>query len=217
MRDRKSNGRRREKGSFSLRSSLPVGLVFIAILAAVFLSAVAMIFLLERDSKNQIFSATESSLWASFQLQSELYRFRIEINKVNTNRRLGKDGLSKPLDILMSRLPILKQGQIGAQIQNIPEARHLIQQIESQLSEIEPLITEIEGGQMDSIHATRRKLINLDSLVNRFVVAVNQGHMDNMVTERQLLSDDFPIAQSPDHNLPGGVGNPVNPATLCPA
>ena len=193
MRDERRSKRRHDRGIFSLRAGVPIALIFIAVLTAIFSSAVFMIFVLERDSKNQIFSAKESALWASFQLQSELYRFRIELDRVADNQRLGKDGLSRPMDILMSRLPILKQGQIGQQIQNYPEARHLIQQIESQLLEIDPLIQEIESGQFSSIHPAKRKLVNLDSLVNRFVVAVNQGHMENMVTERQVLSDDFQL------------------------
>ncbi|WP_181905469.1 hybrid sensor histidine kinase/response regulator [Aestuariispira insulae] len=166
-------------------------MLFTFALGILFLSAIWMVIVLERDSKTRTFSASESTLWASVQLQTELYRFRINLDDIMDTGELGTVGIQQPFDVLISRMPILTSGEIGADIQKIVRARELFHQIQTQLNEIEPLVPQVQAGKLEVGFVIERKLQNLDSLVNRFVLAVNQGHMERMVDERRLLTEDF--------------------------
>lgn len=170
-----------------------------AFLAATLLLLVAcsvgMILWLNDSARREAQSASESPLWAAYQLQASLYRFRSTVVDAEYGGDLGSEGIRIPYEIFMSRLPILHSGEIGTTIDGIKNADAMLSQITAQAEEMDGIVGLIEEGNFDSVHLLRLKLDNLRPVVNHFVVTVNQGYMDYIVETRTERVDSFMILQ----------------------
>lgn len=166
----------------------------IALTAALLLlvaSSAGMILWLDNSARREAESASESPLWASFQLQASLFRFRNAVVDAEYSGELGPDGVLLPYELFMSRLPILRHGEVGETILAIPNADALLAQISAQSQELEGIVRLIEDGGYDNIHLLRVKLDNLSPIANRFVLTVNQGYMEEIVERRNLRVTEF--------------------------
>lgn len=190
---RANDSRPRKTGQSRIGRYLTIFLI--ATLLLLVACSVGMILWLNDSARREAASASDSPLWASYQLQASLYRVRNIVVDSEYRGDLGDAGVRLPYEILLSRLPILRKGQIGEVITHIDESQALLAQITAQIEEMENLVRLVESGNFEHIHLLRLKLDNLRPIVNRFVLTVNQGYMDQIVATRNERVDSFLILQ----------------------
>ncbi|TPE53459.1 hypothetical protein FJM67_06540 [Maribrevibacterium harenarium] len=143
-------------------------------------------------------SAFESSRWNALQLQVQTYRF------ANYLQRLSKDDL--PLqgdslfqyDLLMSRIDLLRTGQIGDLVKTFGGGRvtRLINIINGEFELIGASLARLEQGDLAVVSNILARLEVTDTRINELVVLVNEGANDHVTEQRNQLNHQLELLQN---------------------
>ena len=165
-------------------------LTYVLVFSVVTLSVIAftLISMSSNSSRLNARQVFESSRWNALQLQLQTYRLLDYVSELsNQDMPLNGDGYFQ-YDLVMSRIDLLRQGEIGNHIRNFSNGRavRLLNIITGELELISLNIEHLEQGQLDQIPIIVQRLRSLDSQITDFVVIVNQG-ANNYVTEQRTL------------------------------
>lgn len=131
----------------------------------------------ETNSHNER-SASESILWNSVQLQLQTYRFVDFLQQLEKQNKPLNGTAYYQYDLLMSRVDLLRQGEVGAVIRSYPEGKafRLLNIINAELELLSLNIARLENNEADNDDILEERVQSLFGPINEFVLEVNQGN-----------------------------------------
>ena len=162
---------------------------FILFIITVALAIFSIITYTSDSSKNNSRRVFESSLWNALQLQLQSYRFLnylIELDQQAAS--LNGEAFFK-YDVLMSRVDLLRKGEIGELIRNFEGGRttRLLNIINAEMELLSFQLSKIEAGDYSYLPALIERIKNIDTQVNEFVTLVNKGSNEYISDQHKTL------------------------------
>lgn len=161
---------------------------FIAFIIAITIAVFGIITYTSDSSKNNSRRVFESSLWNTLQLQIQSYRF--------LNYLIALDDSDFPLngnaffeyDLLMSRVDLLRQGDVGSLIRTFESGRttRLLNIINGELELLSFNLSKLESGDTSYLPDLIERIKRIEEQINEFVTLVNKG--SNEFISNQHLS-----------------------------
>jgi signal transduction histidine kinase len=162
---------------------------FIAFIIAITIAVFGIITYTSDSSKNNSRRVFESSLWNTLQLQIQSYRF--------LNYLIALDEADYPLngnaffeyDLLMSRVDLLRQGDVGSLIRTFKSGRttRLLNIINGELELLSFNLSKIESGDTSYLPDLIERIQRIEEQINEFVTLVNQGSNEFISNQHKIL------------------------------
>ena len=162
---------------------------FIAFIIAITVAVFGIITYTSDSSKNNSRRVFESSLWNTLQLQIQSYRF--------LNYLIALDDSDYPLngnaffeyDLLMSRVDLLRQGDVGSLIRTFESGRtiRLLNIINGELELLSFNLSKIESGDTSYLPDLIERIQRIEEQINEFVTLVNKGSNEFISKQHQTL------------------------------
>ncbi|GAB3486923.1 hypothetical protein [Marinomonas epiphytica] len=131
----------------------------------------------ETESYNES-TASESILWNSVQLQMQAYRYVDFLRELEWQDRPLNGAGYYQYDLLMSRVDILRQGEVGAVIRSYPEGKafRLLNIINAELELLSLNVARLENHKSDNGQILQDRIQSLYGPINEFVLEVHQAN-----------------------------------------
>lgn len=162
---------------------------FIAFIIAITIAVFGIITYTSDSSKNNSRRVFESSLWNTLQLQIQSYRF--------LNYLIELDEADYPLngnaffeyDLLMSRVDLLRQGDVGSLIRTFESGRttRLLNIINGELELLSFNLSKIESGDTSYLPDLIERIQRIEEQINEFVTLVNKGSNEFISNQHKTL------------------------------
>ncbi|MGB7390283.1 sensor histidine kinase [Marinomonas sp.] len=135
----------------------------------------------------------EDSLWNSLQFQLQSYRFLNYLVELDKNDLPLNGAAYAQYDLLMSRVDLLRNGEVGYLIRGLTGGRtvRLLNIITGELELISLNLSKIEEGDLSYLNDMTTRLKRLDNQVNEFTVLVSQGTNKYIARQRRALGDNL--------------------------
>lgn len=135
----------------------------------------------------------EDSLWNSLQFQLQSYRFLNYLVEIDENDLPLNGAAYAQYDLLMSRVDLLRNGEVGYLIRGLTGGRtvRLLNIITGELELISLNLSKIEEGDLSYLDDMTMRLKRLDNQVNEFSVLVSQGTNKYIARQRRALGDNL--------------------------
>ncbi|REG83908.1 sensor histidine kinase [Marinomonas pollencensis] len=133
----------------------------------------------------------EDSLWNSLQFQLQSYRFLNYLVQIDENDLPLQGAAYAQYDLLMSRVDLLRNGEVGYLIRGLTGGRtvRLLNIITGELELISLNLSKIEAGDLSYLDDMTTRLKRLDNQVNEFTVLVSQDTNKYIAQQRRALGD----------------------------
>lgn len=163
--------------------------------ACTLIASVALYFLANSNSTKHVRTTYESSIWSSLQFQVQSYRFANYLKKINHNNSPLTGDVIFYYDLLMSRLDLLKVGNVGNRIHYYGDGRsiRILNFISAELELIQPIIIQIENNDFSNLEDLIEKLNRLEPQITKFVNLVNQSARAYAVEQREGILEEFQL------------------------
>lgn len=182
------------------RSNVKRWISNLLIICVVLLSMLAFALVSTTDSSarlnaRQVF---ESSRWNALQLQLQTYRLTSYISHLQQEDFPLNGNAYFQYDLVMSRVDLLREGEIGHHIRNFANGRatRLLNIITGELELVSLNLEHLEEGQIAQIPLITERLQALDSQITDFVVIVNRGANEYMTQQRDMLDEHLTRAKN---------------------
>ena len=162
---------------------------FIAFIIAITIAVFGIITYTSDSSKNNSRRVFESSLWNTLQLQIQSYRF--------LNYLIALDDSDYPLngnaffeyDLLMSRVDLLRQGDVGSLIRTFESGRttRLLNIINGELELLSFNLSKLESGDTSYLPDLIGRIKRIEEQINEFVTLVNKGSNEFISNQHETL------------------------------
>jgi len=162
---------------------------FIAFIIAITIAVFGIITYTSDSSKNNSRRVFESSLWNTLQLQIQSYRF--------LNYLIALDESDYPLngnaffeyDLLMSRVDLLRQGDVGSLIRTFESGRttRLLNIINGELELLSFNLSKLESGDTSYLPNLIERIQRIEEQINEFVTLVNKGSNEFISDQHKTL------------------------------
>ncbi|MEP3350588.1 MAG: HAMP domain-containing sensor histidine kinase [Marinomonas sp.] len=137
-----------------------------------------------KDNSRRIF---ESSLWCALQLQIQSYRLLDYLINLDESTFPLKGEAFFEYDLLMSRIDLLREGEIGSLIRNFEEGR-IVKHLNLINGELELLsfhISKLEQNDLSYLTSIIERIQRLQPKIDEFVSLVNKGSTDYINKEHK--------------------------------
>lgn len=150
---------------------------FITFIIAITIAVFAIITYTSDSSKNNGRRVFESSLWNALQLQVQSYRFLNYLVALEDSDYPLNGNAFFEYDLLMSRVDLLREGEVGSLIRNFEGGRttRLLNIINGELELLSFNLTRIEDGDRTYLPDLIVRIQNIEEQINEFVTLVNKG------------------------------------------
>lgn len=162
---------------------------FIALIIVLSIAVLSIIAFTSDSSKNNGRRVFESSLWNALQLQVQSYRFLNYLVQLDNTAPSLQGNAFFEYDLLMSRVDLLRRGEVGELIRNFESGRttRLLNIINGELELLSFQLSKIEQGDYAYLPSLITRIKNIDEQVNEFVTLVNKGSNQYISAQRQIL------------------------------
>ncbi|SBS24954.1 Signal transduction histidine-protein kinase BarA [Marinomonas spartinae] len=135
----------------------------------------------------------ESSLWNALQFQLQSYRFVNYLIQIKPSDLPLKGEAYNQYELLMSRLDLLRNGDVGYLIRGITGGRtlRLLNIITGELELISLNLTKVENGDLSYLDSMVNRMHHLDKQVNELTVLVSRDTNKYIATQRRHLGDNL--------------------------
>lgn len=162
---------------------------FISLIIMVAMALFGIITQTSDSSKNNSRRIFESTQWNALQLQIQSYRFLnylVELDDISYS--LQGDVFSQ-YDLLMSRVDLLRRGDIGLLIRNFEKGRiiRLLNIINGELELLSFNVSKIDNGDASYLPNLIERIKLLEHRVNELVTLVNKGSTEYINNEHTIL------------------------------
>ncbi|GKW48922.1 ATP-binding protein [Halomonas sp. NCCP-2165] len=120
--------------------------------------------------------------WAAYKLDRETVQLRNELAQ-----DAGLEALRLPLELLYSRLNVLRRGELGALLESIPAARQLLPTLETQIEALDQRFYAASVLDDDLRQRLEEQLVALGHNTERLVVIINGYVAESAHQERRNL------------------------------
>lgn len=162
---------------------------FIAFIIVITIAVFGIITYTSDSSKHNSRRVFESSLWNTLQLQIQSYRF--------LNYLIALDDSDYPLngnaffeyDLLMSRVDLLRQGDVGSLIRTFESGRttRLLNIINGELELLSFNLSKLENGDTSYLPNLIERIQRIEDQINEFVTLVNKGSNEFISNQHKTL------------------------------
>lgn len=165
----------------------------LALVLCITLLASSVIFYATEGTKATQQRIYESSLWNTLQFQLQSYRFINYLIQIKPSDFPLKGSAYNEYDLLMSRLDLMRNGDVGYLIRGITGGRtvRLLNIITGELELISLNLTKIENGDISYLDEMINRLHRLDKQVNELTVLVSRDTNKYIATQRRHLGDNL--------------------------
>lgn len=162
---------------------------FIAFIIAITIAVFAIITYTSDSSKNNGRRVFESSLWNALQLQIQSYRFLNYLEALEDSDYPLNGNAFFEYDLLMSRVDLLREGEVGSLIRNFEGGRttRLLNIINGELELLSFNLSRIEDGDHTYLPDLIVRIQNIEEQINEFVTLVNKGSNEYISQQHRTL------------------------------
>ncbi|RCX06752.1 signal transduction histidine kinase [Marinomonas foliarum] len=170
---------------------------FILFIITVALAIFSIITYTSDGSKNNSRRVFESSLWNALQLQLQSYRFLNYLIELDQQAPSLNGEAFFRYDVLMSRVDLLRKGEIGELIRNFEGGRttRLLNIINGEMELLSFQLSKIEAGDYSYLPALVERVKSVDTQINEFVTLVNKGSNDYISDQHKTLQKNLDTIQ----------------------
>ncbi|MEO9274625.1 ATP-binding protein [Marinomonas sp. 5E14-1] len=150
---------------------------FITLIITISVSLFGIITYTSSSAKDNSRKTFESSLWCALQLQIQSYRLLDYLVELDESAFPLKGDAFFEYDLLMSRIDLLREGEIGSLIRNFEKGR-VVKQLNLINGELELLsfnISKLEQGDISYLTNIIERIQRLQPKIDEFVSLVNKG------------------------------------------
>lgn len=147
-----------------------------------------------KENNRRIF---ESALWNSLQLQIQSYRFQNYLLRLNDSDFPLKGNAFLQYDLLMSRVDLLRESDVGAIIRQFENGRtiRLLNIISGELELLSFNVSKIESGDTSYLPDFITRLQRLESQINEFISLVNKGSIEYVTNKHKNVQNNLSYIQ----------------------
>lgn len=162
---------------------------FITFIIAITIAVFAIITYTSDSSKNNGRRIFESSLWNALQLQVQSYRFLNYLVALKDSDYPLNGNAFFEYDLLMSRVDLLREGEVGSLIRNFEGGRttRLLNIINGELELLSFHLSRIEDGDRSYLPDLILRIQNIEEQINEFVTLVNKGSNEYISQQHRTL------------------------------
>ncbi|MBR7888066.1 HAMP domain-containing histidine kinase [Marinomonas sp. A79] len=162
---------------------------FIALIILITSAVFGIIVYTSDSSKNNGRRVFESALWNALQLQVQTYRFLNYLERLEPHTQAPRDDAFFEYDLLMSRVDLLRRGEVGELVRNFENGRttRLLNIINGELELLTFQLSKIEIGDYAYLPDLIERIDNIDQQINEFVTLVNKGSNEYITNQRGVL------------------------------
>ena len=170
---------------------------FIIFIITVSLAIFSIITYTNDGSKNNSRRVFESSLWNALQLQLQSYRFLNYLIELDQKAPSLNGEAFFRYDVLMSRVDLLRKGEIGELIRNFEGGRttRLLNIINGEMELLSFQLSKIEAGDYSYLPTLVERIKSIDTQVNEFVTLVNKGSNTYISEQHKTLQKNLDTIQ----------------------
>ncbi|MCV2402071.1 HAMP domain-containing histidine kinase [Marinomonas sp. C2222] len=127
----------------------------------------------------------ESSVWNALQLQVQSYRFINYFSSLDSSSAVTHDDISFEYELLMSRIDLLRKGEIGELIREFDDARiiKLLNVINGELELVSFDIAKIEEGDNSYIEKLLVRMNRIEPNINELISLINKDNTEYINTK----------------------------------
>lgn len=161
----------------------------VAFIIAITIAVFGIITYTSDSSKNNSRRVFESSLWNTLQLQIQSYRFLNYLIELDDNDYPLNGSAFFQYDLLMSRVDLLRQGDVGSLIRTFESGRtsRLLNIINGELELLSFNLSKIESGDASYLPNLIERIRRIEEQINEFVTLVNKGSNEFISKQHQTL------------------------------
>ncbi len=150
---------------------------FITLIITISISLFGIITYTNGSAKDNSRRAFESSLWCALQLQIQSYRLLDYLIELDESAFPLEGDAFFEYDLLMSRVDLLREGEIGSLIRNFEEGRVVkhLNLINGELELLSFNISKLEQGDTSYLTNIIERIQRLQPKIDEFVSLVNKG------------------------------------------
>lgn len=170
---------------------------FIALIISISISLFGIITYTSESAKDNSRRTFESSLWSALQLQLQTYRLLDYLINLDVNAFPLKGEAFFEYDLLMSRIDLLREGDIGSLIRHFEEGR-IVKHLNLISGELELLsfnIAKLEEGDESYLPSLIGRIQRLQPQIDEFVALVNKGSTAYIDTDHQAFKQNLSTIQ----------------------
>ncbi|MCB5161715.1 sensor histidine kinase [Marinomonas algarum] len=162
---------------------------FITLIMLIALAVFGIISYTSDSSKNNGRRVFESALWNALQLQVQTYRFLNYLVRLDATTPEPQDKAFFEYDLLMSRVDLLRRGEVGELVRNFESGRitRLLNIINGELELMSFQLSKIESGDLSYLPSLIERIEDIDPQINEFVTLVNKASNEYITDQRRLL------------------------------
>lgn len=175
--------------SWSSKFKLWVLYGFIAFIIAITIAVFGIITYTSDSSKNNSRRVFESSLWNTLQLQIQSYRFLNYLIALDEDDYPLNGNAFFEYDLLMSRVDLLRQGDVGSLIRTFESGRttRLLNIINGELELLSFNLSKLESGDTSYLPNLIERIQRIEEQINEFVTLVNKGSNEFISNQHKTL------------------------------
>jgi signal transduction histidine kinase len=170
---------------------------FIAFMIAITIAVFGIITYTSDSSKNNSRRIFESSLWNALQLQVQSYRFLNYLIELDDRDYPLNGNAFFEYDLLMSRVDLLREGQVGTLIRTFENGRstRLLNIINGELELLSFNLSKMESGDASYQSNLIERIRRIEGQINEFVTLVNTGSNQYITSEHHVLQKNLNYIQ----------------------
>jgi PAS domain S-box-containing protein len=139
-------------------------------------------FRLLRIDQDIAMGAGENITWAAAQGEVELLNLLDTLDRLEAGTAgTGRDAVARRLDLLWSRLTVLREGEVGARLDAIANVGQILDDAAATLAEIEPAIRALAPGD-SAATAVKSRLRSLQPKLHEAAVWTLQSELERITT-----------------------------------
>lgn len=166
---------------------------FISLIILITSAVFGIIVYTSDSSKNNGRRVFESALWNALQLQVQTYRFLNYLERLEPHTDAPRDDAFFEYDLLMSRVDLLRRGEVGELVRNFENGRttRLLNIINGELELLSFQLSKVEIGDYAYLPSLIERIDNIDQQINEFVTLVNKGSNEYITNQRLVLQQNL--------------------------
>ncbi|NLQ17199.1 sensor histidine kinase [Marinomonas sp. M1K-6] len=170
---------------------------FIALIITITVAVFGIITSTSDSSKDNSRRIFESSLWNALQLQVQSYRLLNYLIELDESDYPLNGRAFFEYDLLMSRIDLLREGQVGSLIQGFEEGRttRLLNIINGELELLSLNLSKIEMGDHSYLPELIVRIKQIEVQTNEFIALVNKGSNEYITDQHRTLQRNLDYIQ----------------------
>lgn len=130
-------------------------------------------FSIRRDVDNLRVISQDNILWSATQMEVELLRFQLSVAELSSTPDAPTlERVRERFDILWSRVFIMSRGRVGETMRAYDEGYGSLQAIASYLEEVDPVLAELQPGDVATIDEIMANLVRLQQELRLYTLRV---------------------------------------------